>query len=129
MYITYFGRCQCFRQLSKEEWLPALCRAYVPNFQWLISPLITSFTHDFLLSYYSSPKHKSLLRCTQFHDFTNTSSYNLEYGLAIVRESFSPLILDYTTSFVKVQMRSDVTSHTILDTVYMPCTLNWSKLV
>ena len=39
--------------------------------------------------------------------------YNLEYGLAIVTESFSPLDLDYTTSLVKVQIRSDRTSHAI----------------
>ena len=55
--------------------------------------------------------------------------YNLEYGLAIVTESFHPFNLDYTTSLVKVWIRSDVTNHTIPDTVYLPCTLNWFKLV
>ena len=50
--------------------------------------------------------------------------YNLEHGLAIVTESFGPLNLNYTTSFVKIQMRSDVTSHAIPYTVYLPCTLN-----
>ena len=39
--------------------------------------------------------------------------YNLEHGLAIVTESFSPLDLDYKTSFVKVKTRSDVTNHAI----------------
>ena len=38
--------------------------------------------------------------------------YNLEHGLAIITESFSPLNLNYTTSFVKVQI-SDTTGHTI----------------
>ena len=32
--------------------------------------------------------------------------YNLEHGLVIVTESFNLLNLDYTTSFVKVQIRS-----------------------
>ena len=36
--------------------------------------------------------------------------YNLGHGLAIVTESFSPLNLDYTTSLVKVWIRSDLTS-------------------
>ena len=43
-----------------------------------------------------------------------TFVHYLEHRLAIVEESFSPLSLDYTTSFVKVQIRSDATSHTIL---------------
>ena len=34
--------------------------------------------------------------------------YNLEHGLAIVTDSFSLLNLDYTTSFVKVWTRSDI---------------------
>ena len=55
--------------------------------------------------------------------------YNLEHGLGIVTESLSPLNLDYTISFFKVQARSHVTSHAMPDTVYLPCTLNWSKLV
>ena len=54
---------------------------------------------------------------------------NLERGLAILIEGFSPLILNYTTSFVKVQIRGDVPSHTIPDTVYLPRTLKWAKLV
>ena len=49
--------------------------------------------------------------------------YNLEHGLATLTESFSPLNLNYTTSFVKVQI-----SHTIHNTVYLPWTLNWAKL-
>ena len=63
------------------------------------------------------------------HSNLITVHYNLEYGLAIVTESFSPLDLNYTTSFVEVQTRSDVTSHAIPDTVYLACTLNWAKLV
>ena len=55
--------------------------------------------------------------------------YNLEHGLAIVTESFGPLNLDYTTSFVKVQTRSDMTSHAIPDIVYLPYAPNWAKLV
>ena len=39
--------------------------------------------------------------------------YNLEHGLATLTESFSPLNLNYTTSLVKVQTRSDMTSHGI----------------
>ena len=54
--------------------------------------------------------------------------YNLEHGLVTVTESFSLLNLDYTISFVKVQTRSDVSSHTIPDTVYLPCTINWYEL-
>ena len=38
---------------------------------------------------------------------------NLEHELAIIAESFSPLNLNYTTSFVKDQTRSDATSHDI----------------
>ena len=39
--------------------------------------------------------------------------YNLEHGLVIITENFSPLNLDYTTSLVKVWIRSDITSHAI----------------
>ena len=55
--------------------------------------------------------------------------YNLKHGQAIIIESFSPLDLDYTTSLVKVQTRSDMTNHAIADTIYLPFTLNWPKLV
>ena len=41
--------------------------------------------------------------------------------MAIVTESFSPLNLDYITSFVQVQIRSNVTSHAIPDTVHLLC--------
>ena len=59
-----------------------------------------------------------------------TSVHNhLEHGLVNVTESFSPLDLNYTTAFVKAQTKIDVTSHVIPDTVYLPCTLNWAKLV
>ena len=56
----------------------------------------------------------------------NTLLYtvNLEYGLAILTESFSPLRSVYTTSLVEVQSRSDVKSHAIPDTVYLTCTRN-----
>ena len=47
--------------------------------------------------------------------------YNLEHGVAIITESFSPLNLNYTTSFVKVWIRSDMTSHAIPDTVHFSC--------
>ena len=50
--------------------------------------------------------------------------YNLEYGLAIVTESFSSLNLYHTTSFVKVWIRSDIPSYAIPDAVYFPATLN-----
>ena len=39
--------------------------------------------------------------------------YNLDHGLAIVTESFSPLNLNYRTSFVKVWIRNDIPSHAI----------------
>ena len=55
--------------------------------------------------------------------------YNLEHGLAIVTESFSPLDLDNTTSLIKVWIRSDMTSHAIPDIIYLPCTLKWFQLV
>ena len=64
-----------------------------------------------------------------WYTFLTFVQYILEYGLAIVIESFSPLNLDYTTSFVKVWTRSDMISHAIPDTVYLPCTLNWFELV
>ena len=54
---------------------------------------------------------------------------NLEYGLAIVTESFSPVNLDYTTSFVQVSTRSDMTDYAIPNHVYLPCTLSWFQLV
>ena len=55
--------------------------------------------------------------------------YNLEHGLAILTENFSPLNLNYTTSLVKVGIRSHLTSHVIHDTVYLLHALNWAKLV
>ena len=56
--------------------------------------------------------------------------HNSEHGLVIVTESFIALNLNYTTSFVKVQIsRSDAKSCTIPTTVYFPCALNWAKLV
>ena len=58
----------------------------------------------------------------QFIDIWYTSltsvHYNLEHGLAIVTQSFSPLILNYITFFVKVWIRSDATSHVISNTAY-----------
>ena len=56
--------------------------------------------------------------CTSF----TSIHYNLEHGLVTVTESFSPLNLDYTISFVKVWTRSDVTSHAIPNTVHLSCT-------
>ena len=47
----------------------------------------------------------------------------------MLTESFSLLNLNYTSSFVKVWIRNDVTSHAIPDTVYLACTLNWPKLI
>ena len=47
--------------------------------------------------------------------------YNLEYGLVIVTESFSPVNLDHTTSFLKVWIRSDMTSHAIPNTIFAMC--------
>ena len=44
--------------------------------------------------------------------------YNLEHRLEIITESFSPLNLNYTTFLVKAQIRSDMTSHAMPDTVY-----------
>ena len=41
--------------------------------------------------------------------------------LITVTESFSQLNLDYTTSLVKIQIRSEATSHAIPDTVYLSC--------
>ena len=76
---------------------------------------------------------KSWIQETCFFDiwciFLTSVQYNLEHGLANVIESFSLLNLNYITSSVKVQIRSDMTSHAISDTVYVPCALNWPKLV
>ena len=44
---------------------------------------------------------------------------NLKHGLVTVTESFSSLDLDYIISFVKVQIRSDVTGHAIPDTLHL----------
>ena len=73
-----------------------------------IGNIISKFTHSnwITLSYYSSPKHKSLLHRFQYASLTSVH-YNSEHGLVIVMESFSPLYLDYITSFVKVQARCD----------------------
>ena len=50
---------------------------------------------------------------------------NLEHGLVILTESFSPLrYMSSTTSLVEVQSRSDAISHAIPDTVYLTCTNN-----
>ena len=68
------------------------------------------------------------IRVCFFIDFWYTSltsvQHNLECGLAIVTENFSQLNLDYTTSLFKFETRSDTTSHTIPDIVYLSCTLN-----
>ena len=53
---------------------------------------------------------------------------NLECGLAIVTESFSPLDLVHITLFVKVPIRSEVTNHAIPDNIYLSCALNWFEL-
>ena len=91
---------------------------------------VSKFTHSnwITLSYYSSPKHKILIPSSQY-TYSTPVHYNLEHGLEIITESFSPLNLNYTTSLVKVWIRSDTTSHTIPDAVYLPCVLNWPKLV
>ena len=65
-----------------------------------------------------------------WYDSLTSVHYNLEYGLVITTESFSPLNLNYTISFVKVQIRSEATSHAIPDVM---CTelgktgLNWPQ--
>ena len=66
--------------------------------------------------------HKSRKQCivNSAHIVDSNGSFKL---------SFSPLNLNYTTYFVKVQIRSDVKSHAIHDTVFLPCALNWAKLV
>ena len=53
--------------------------------------------------------------------------YNLEHELAIVTESFSNL--SYTTSFANIWIRCDATRQAVPDIVYLPCALNWAKLV
>ena len=53
---------------------------------------------------------------------------NLEHWLAIATESFSPLDLDYTTSLIKVWIKSDMISNAISDCVYLSCALNCAKL-
>ena len=63
-----------------------------------------------------------------WYTFLTSVYYNLEHGLAIVTESFSPLNLDYITSIVEVWARSGAISHTIPSTVYLPCALNWFEL-
>ena len=55
--------------------------------------------------------------------YSNWIHYNLEHGLAIITESFSPLNLNYATSLVKVQARSDMTNHAIPDTDELTCAL------
>ena len=81
---------------------------------------IIEFTHSkwIMQSYFSSPKYKSLI--PKYISLL----YTLEHGYAIVTESFSLLNLNYITSFVRVQIRSGMTSHTIPDTVDLPCALN-----
>ena len=83
---------------------------------------VSEFTYSNWItqSYYSSPLHRYLI---------HFSDYDLEHGLAIVTESFSPLNLNYRPSFVKVQIRSDMPSHTISDAVSLPHVLNWAILV
>ena len=53
---------------------------------------VSEFIHSnwITLSYYSSPKHKSLILNIQYICFTSVHS-NSEHGLAILTESFSPL--------------------------------------
>ena len=50
--------------------------------------------------------------------------YNLEYALAIVTKSFSPLDLEYTTSFVKVQI--EVTWQAMLFLILSICHAYWT---
>ena len=62
-----------------------------------------------------------------WHTSLTSVHNNLEHGLVTVTESFSLLNLNYTTSLVKVWIRSDMTSHAIPNTMYMPNTLNWAN--
>ena len=90
---------------------------------------VSEFTHSNWISNFIS---QILNTNVHFIDIWYTSltsiHYNLEHGFAIVTENFSPLNPSYITSFVKIQIRSDVTSHTIPGAAYLPCTLNWAKL-
>ena len=83
---------------------------------------------DYLILLFKS-QNKRVHFIDIWYTYLTSVYYNLEDGLAIVTESFGPLDLDYPTSFVKFQTRSDEASHTIPDTVYLPCALNWAKLV
>ena len=85
------------------------------NYRAKTSNNVSEFTHSYwiTLTYYSSPKHKSLIPRYLIYISPTSVHYNLEHRLAIVTKSFSLLNLDYTTSFVKVQTRCDETNHAI----------------
>ena len=50
--------------------------------------------------------------------------YNLEHRLVNITKSFSPLNLNYTTSLVKVWIRSDAKSHAISD-LFQACFMSY----
>ena len=73
---------------------------------------VSEFTHLnwIMLSYYSGPKHKSLIPRYLIHSF----HFNL----------------NYTTSFVKIQIRSEATSHAISIVIHTKLDqtgLNWPQ--
>ena len=100
------------------------------NYRAKTSDDVSKFMHsDWITqSYYSSPKHWNWFLDIWYPSLTFVH-YNSEHRLAIVTESFCPLNLYHTTSFVKVQIRSNATSHAIPDTVYFLCQtgLNWPQ--
>ena len=116
------------KQLVYTHTLP-----FIPNWLWINilqiqSRLVTMSASLCTQTGYPNPTIQILNIRVYFIDIWCTSltsvQYNLEHGLAIITESFSPVNMDHTTSFVKIWIRSHTTSHAIPDAVYLPCTLN-----
>ena len=70
--------------------------------------------HHLTIQVLNTRVHFIDIQCTSL----TSVHYNLEHRLEIITESFSPLNLNYTTFLVKAQIRSDMTSHAMPDTVY-----------
>ena len=106
-YLNRFGYHVCYQKFSR---------------------FFTTYEYKKLIEYMNdmNASYTSLL---YFYTSLTFVHYNLEHGLAIVTQSFVSTRSELHNFPVKVQIRSDMTIHTIPDTVYLVSVLNWVKLV
>ena len=116
------------KSLGKDKMVPLVtwCQVVLVLSYWIQTICSHSYFYLFHCLIIQVPNTRVCFKDIWYISLTSVH-YNLEHEL--VTESFSPLNLDHTTSFLKVWTRSEVTSHAIPNTVYFLCTLNWAKLV